>query len=235
MPRVAVEVAEELRFLLPRRHRTGAIELDVPSTETVGHVVQSDLGIPLCEAEPLLDGGPVDPRARLDRDARLTVRERPRPQPLRAGFLLDVHLGALARRLRLLGLDAAYSPDADDPELAARSGAEQRVLLTRDRALLFRGALADGALVRADGVDDQLAEVLDRFAPPLAPWTRCLRCGGPLAGASAAEVAPLLEPGTRRTYTEFSRCERCWRVYWRGAHGRRLEAIVDRAERRMTR
>jgi uncharacterized protein len=38
-----------------------------------------------------------------------------------------------------------------------------------------------------------------------------------------------LEPGTRRSYTEFSRCGSCDRVYWRGAHAGRLEAIVATA------
>jgi len=32
--------------------------------------------------------------------------------------VVDVHLGKLARRLRLIGLDTAYRPDANDAELA---------------------------------------------------------------------------------------------------------------------
>jgi uncharacterized protein with PIN domain len=87
----------------------------------------------------------------------------------------------------------------------------------------------DGALIRHDDVDGQLDDVLDRFDPDLAPWTRCLRCGSPLEDATAEEVAPLVEAGTRRTYRRFSRCTGCGRVYWRGAHGRRLEEIIDRA------
>ncbi len=44
-----------------------------------------------------------------------------RPQPVPAGgLLLDVGLGTPARRLRLLGLDAAWSDDAEDADLAAR-------------------------------------------------------------------------------------------------------------------
>jgi len=73
--------------------------------------------------------------------------------------------------------------------------------------------------------------VLSRFAPPLAPWTRCTACNGLLVPAAKADVAPQLEPGTRRTYDSFSRCGSCGRVYWRGAHGRRLQAKVDAATR----
>ena len=83
--------------------------------------------------------------------------------------------------MRLLGLDAEWSNDADDPELVARAVAADRVLLTQDRRLLMRRALRAGALVRGSRPDDQLADVLSRFAPPLAPLTRCTACGGALA------------------------------------------------------
>ena len=69
--------------------------------------------------------------------------------------------------------------------------------------------------------------MLDRFATPLAPWTRCTACNGLLSPARKADVEQLLPPGTRRTYQTFSRCGDCGRVYWRGAHSGRLEAIVD--------
>jgi uncharacterized protein len=232
MASVVVEVEPPLLPLIWRRERGDRVRRDAEATDTVAHVVQS-VGVPVSEVgDVLVDGGTV-PRAVLRAtrvgDARtLRIGPRKRPQYCAGGFLLDIHLGALARRMRLLGLDVEYGPDADDV-LAARSAAENRVLLTRDRGLLFRSAVFDGALVRHDAVDAQLDDVLDRFAPDLAPWTRCLRCGFPLEDAAADEVAPHLEPGTRRTYRQFSRCTGCGRVYWRGAHGRRLEAIIDRA------
>jgi uncharacterized protein with PIN domain len=159
----------------------------------------------------------------------LTVGARSRPQPNSGRFLLDVHLGTLARRMRLLGIDAAYEPDGDDSQLATRSATERRELLTRDRGLLFRKAVYDGALLRSGDVEVQLAEVLGRFAPRLAPWTRCLRCGALLAEVPATDVTDQLEPGTRRTYRSFSRCTSCGHVYWRGAHSERLESLVSRA------
>ena len=44
-----------------------------------------------------------------------------------------------------------------------------------------------------------------------------------------AEVEDLLRPGTRRTYDTFARCTVCGRPYWKGAHHRRLEAVVASA------
>ena len=144
-------------------------------------------------------------------------------------FVLDVHLGTLARRLRLVGVDTAYTNDADDDELIEQANASRRVLLTQDRGLLRRRALWLGAYVRGAIPDNQLRDVLDRFAPPLAPWTRCTACNGALAPASKADVGPLLPPGTRRTYQAFARCRACGHVYWRGAHSRQLQQVVDAA------
>ncbi len=125
----------------------------------------------------------------------------------------------------------AYANDAADDALVEQANAERRVLLTQDRGLLHRRQLWLGAYVRGARPDEQLADVLDRFAPPLAPWTRCLACNGPLSPAAKADVDPLLQPGTRRTYQAFSRCANCTQVYWRGAHSKRLEQIIDSAVR----
>jgi len=38
-----------------------------------------------------------------------------------------------------------------------------------------------------------------------------------------------VEPGTRRTATRFTRCLGCGRVYWRGAHARRLDDLIAAA------
>jgi uncharacterized protein with PIN domain len=244
MAHIRMEVDPALWFLLPPRRRCPRFRVDVPATDTLGHVVRM-VGIPPTEVGPLrLDGHPVGlgvrPTAGPEtasgapgHEPVLSVPARERPQPTRhhpPRFLLDVHLRPLARRLRLLGLDAAWEPDAEDTHLVARAVAEERILLTQDRGLLHRGALPEGALVRGNRADDQLADVLDRFAPPLAPWTRCLRCGAPLAEVRAEDVADRLPPRTRQAYQEFSRCTGCGHVYWRGAHAPRLDAIVARAQ-----
>ena len=145
--------------------------------------------------------------------------------------MLDVHLGTLARRLRLVGVDTAYANDAGDDALIEQANAGRRVLLTQDRGLLCRRKLWLGAYVRGARPDDQFRDVLDRFAPPLAPWTRCPACNGHLSPAAKGSVDPLLRHGTRASYQEFSRCQSCGQVYWRGAHSKRLEQIIDSAVR----
>jgi uncharacterized protein len=227
---VQVRVAPELAFLLPGRDRAArARRLGFDPDATIGHLVQA-AGVPLTEAGAIrLDGRPVTTTARPAAGGTIDVEAAPRPQAVPpGGFLVDVGLGALARRLRLLGLDASWSADAEDADLAARAVAERRMLLTQDRGLLKRRSLGrrGGALVRGAGTEHQLADVLDRFEVHVAPLTRCTACGAPLESVAKAEIADLLPDGTRRSYDDFSRCTSCGQVFWRGAHARRIDARV---------
>jgi uncharacterized protein with PIN domain len=229
-PEAEVYFPPELRLFLAPRHRGGRVRVACDGTSSLGHVVES-LGVPLPEVGHLaVNGQRVPPARRLGGDVADAGPPR-RPQRLPwPRFVLDVHLGTLARRLRLVGVDTAWANDTADDTLIEQANAGQRVLLTQDRGLLRR-RLWLGAYVRGARPDAQLADVLDRFAPPLAPWTRCTACNGPLAPASKADVEHLLLPGTRRTYQAFARCAACGRVYWRGAHSKRLEPIVQSAIR----
>ena len=226
---VRLRIHPSLRFLLPRRGRdSGDLDLPHDPTATVGHLVQS-AGVPLTEVGDLVVAGvSVSWQTRLREQDRLDVAVRARPQPLEgpALFLLDVHLGALTRRLRLLGVDAAYSKDADDDQLVEQAGREDRVLLSRDRGLLMRRALRRAAFVRGQHPDDQLADFMERFQPPLQPWSLCVVCGGTLLPVPKAQVADQLEPGTLRTVQQFSQCRSCGHVYWHGAHDARLQQVV---------
>ncbi|MFV0133952.1 Mut7-C RNAse domain-containing protein [Streptomyces sp. HMX87] len=232
-PEIRVEFAPELHLFVPQARRAGAARAATDGVSTLGHVVES-LGVPLTEVGALeVDGREVPPGHVPTGGESVTVRAVRRPQRVPGAelrFLLDVHLGTLARRLRLLGVDTAYeSTDIGDPALAARSAAERRVMLSRDQGLLRRRELWAGAFVYSTRPDDQVRDVLDRFAPELRPWTRCTACNGLLEEATKEEVADQLEGGTRRSYDVFAQCTDCGRAYWKGAHHEQLEAIVERA------
>ncbi|MER5446295.1 Mut7-C RNAse domain-containing protein [Streptomyces sp. NPDC002764] len=229
-PEIHVEFAPELALFVQRRpNRT----LVTDGVSSLGHAVES-AGVPLTEVGTLrVDGREVPVSYVPAAGDRVEVRTVERPQrvpgaPLR--FLLDVHLGTLARRLRLLGVDTAYeSTDIGDPALAALSAAEKRVMLSRDRGLLRRRELWAGAYVYSTRPEDQLRDVLDRFRPELRPWTRCTACNGLLKEATKEEVADQLHGGTQRSYDVFAQCRECGRAYWKGAHHEQLVAIVERA------
>ncbi|MEV0240354.1 Mut7-C RNAse domain-containing protein [Streptomyces sp. NPDC050674] len=232
-PEIHVEFAPELHVFVTRARRDGTVRAPTDGVSSLGHVIES-LGVPLTEVGPLVVDGREVPFSHVPAAGEaVTVRAVARPQqvpgaPLR--FLLDVHLGTLARRLRLLGVDTAYeSTDIGDPALAARSAAEQRVMLSRDRGLLRRRELWAGAFVYSTRPEEQLDDILDRFHPELRPWTRCTACNGLLREATKDEVADQLKHGTHATYDVFAQCAQCGRAYWKGAHHDQLEAIVERA------
>lgn len=217
--RLTLVVDPGLWVLLPAARRRPRSEVAWDGTSSLGHVVEA-AGVPLTEV------GAVT-RAEGSEEVHVSPVARPqRPDGWPGGFVLDVHLGALARRLRLLGLDTAWPEEAGDPALVERANAERRVLLTQDRGLLKRRALWAGAYVRGSDPDDQLTDVLDRFRPALRPWSRCTACNEVLVDATKAEVAHLLEPGTLRSQDTFARCPGCGRVYWPGAHTERLARVV---------
>ncbi|GAB3958852.1 Mut7-C RNAse domain-containing protein [Actinoallomurus acanthiterrae] len=229
-----LEIAAELRFFLPSASRGGAVAVVLDGTSSLGHLAQS-LGVPLPEVgEFTVDGRAVPPSYR-PRDGdlvRVSAVHRPQPLPVTPPrFTLDVHLGTLARRLRLVGVDTDYHNDIDDDALIDLANREKRILLTQDRGLLRRRKLWFGAYVRGSDPDEQFGDVLDRFAPPLAPWSRCTACNGLLAPVGKETIEHLLEPGTRRSYDDYARCGACGHLYWKGAHHDRLAAIVEAARR----
>lgn len=139
-------------------------------------------------------------------------------------FVLDVHLGRLAGYLRLVGIDTAYSNDADDGVLIARAHREVRTLLTRDTGLLKRASVLDAALVYATDPRRQLREVLDRFElhPRLEPFSRCANCNGIVEAADAAAAGAHVPPRVLAACERFKRRPDCRRFDWRGTHESRL-------------
>ena len=140
-------------------------------------------------------------------------------------FVLDVHLGKLARRLRLLGFDTLYRNDFTDTELLRLAIEQERILLTRDLGILKHRHLAQGTLVRSDYVDEQVRQVLARYQlhSQIRPWLRCMICNGLIKTVTKAEVVHRLEPKTRRYYEEFRRCTGCRQLYWKGSHHEKIE------------
>jgi hypothetical protein len=231
---------EELNDFLPRHLRKRSFVHPFSGTPTVKDAVES-LGVPHTAIDVILvDGESVGFDRRLRGGERVAVYPvferfdvkgltRLRPEPLRdPKFIADVHLGKLARYLRLLGLDTVYERGLDDAEIAERARAEHRIVLTRDRGLLKRKIVTHGHAVRSHHADAQLLEVVEAFdlRDRIAPFTRCLQCNGTLRGVEKAAVEPLLPPHTRETYDRYLQCADCGSLYWPGAHSRRLASIV---------
>jgi uncharacterized protein with PIN domain len=84
-----------------------------------------------------------------------------RPAPLRVTrFIVDVHLGTLARYLRLLGFDTLWRNDLDDEFIITAAREQQRIILTRDKGILKDGRVTHGYWLRATDPLSQVEEVV---------------------------------------------------------------------------
>jgi uncharacterized protein with PIN domain len=162
----------------------------------------------------------------LDITPELRVRASPLRDPC---FVLDVHLGKLAAYMRMLGFDTVYRNCLGDAALARISAEQHRILLTRDRGLLKRGAVTHGYWLRETGSRAQLAEIVHRFdlARLVRPFTRCMACNGVLQMVEKDSVRAELPPRVAETFEEFRRCPDCHRVYWQGSHYRRMQDWIE--------
>lgn len=145
-------------------------------------------------------------------------------------FVLDVHLGTLARSLRMLGFDTCYEHDLHDKDIAAMAEAEARIVLTRDIGLLKHKAIRQGYWLRSQQREEQLAEVLRRFQllGQVNPFVRCLVCNGQIEEVAKETVLARLPPKTQLYFHEFYQCTSCFRVYWKGSHYERMQELMER-------
>ncbi len=111
----------------------------------------------------------------------ITAIVRLREKSLRnTAFIVDVNLGKLARRLRLLGFDSAYPNSNTDQQIVDLTVNEKRIVLTQNRRLLFSKAVTHGYWIRSAELGTQVQEILDRFdlRIQVKPLTRCPDCNG---------------------------------------------------------
>jgi uncharacterized protein with PIN domain len=124
--------------------------------------------------------------------------------------VLDVHLGKLARALRMLGFDTHYENTLDDKTIAKVAVSESRVVLTRDVGLLKQKAIQRGYWLRSQQTPEQLREVMDYFNlhGAFRPFTRCIACNGSIVPVSKENILAELPPKTRLYFNDFfnARC-----------------------------
>ena len=153
-----------------------------------------------------------------------------RDEPLReTRFVLDCHLGRLARYLRQFGFDTLYRNDYSDDDLAEISSTQHRILLTRDRNLLKRSIITHAYFIRDHDPRKQLDEVIRRFdlKNRIIPFGRCTRCNGIVEEVDKTAIEDRLEPKTRKYFDTFWQCSSCGQIYWEGSHVKHMLELTD--------
>ncbi|MFQ5450426.1 MAG: Mut7-C RNAse domain-containing protein [Nitrospinaceae bacterium] len=246
MPVCHLRFYEELNDFLPPEKRKTRFAWRVEHPSTIREVIES-LGVPVQEVDLILaNGESVDFSYRpAGNDAisvypmfeSLDISEVTRlpSRPLRVvRFVLDVHLGKLARYLRMLGFDSLYRNTASGPEIIRLMQAERRIILTRDSQLSRQKTVTHGYWVRADHPRSQAAEIVRRFdlGNSLRPFSRCIVCNGLVAGVEKRTILPRLPHGIRQAYEVFHQCGECGRIYWNGSHARRMAKLIEEIRQR---
>ncbi len=227
-------------FLPPDRRRRPVV-YDFSGNPAVKDAIEA-LGVPHPEVDLIVTGGrSVGFDHRITPGERLAVSpafasldlaglRRLQPPPARRPeFVLDVHLGKLARDLRMLGFDCLYRNDYADREIIRISLRDDRTILTRDRGLLKNSLVRRGRWIRSEQPEDQVREVLEWFdlRRKVSPFSRCMACNGSLEDVSREEVLDRLPPRTRKEHDRFRICRGCGKVYWPGSHHRAMTGLIS--------
>ncbi len=127
-----------------------------------------------------------------------------------------------------MGFDTAAAAAPSEPAVARQAVREDRVLLSRGRAVLKRREIRRGMLILPDRADDQAVAVLRRFvlAARIAPYSRCARCNGRVVPVAKEKVAARIPPRTAAWLDEYYLCETCGQLYWEGTHVERLRVRI---------
>ncbi|MFO8234162.1 MAG: Mut7-C RNAse domain-containing protein [Bacteroidales bacterium] len=232
---------EELNDFIPSNQDKGDRSHFFYGSPKVKHVIES-FGIPHTEVDLILvNDNPVSFDYTIKHNDRIAVYPKFETldisevtklnnSPLRVTkFILDVHLGKLARYLRLLGFDSLYSNDLGDDTIINISEKEHRIILTRDKGILKNNKVTHGYYLRSDNPTDQLQEVIKRFYldKNLKIFSRCMECNGDIVAISKEDIQPELLPGTIQYYNEFFQCKTCRKIYWKGSHYQNMINFIE--------
>jgi hypothetical protein len=223
---------EELNDFLPGEKVKVEFSNKFRGNVSVKDMIQS-FGVPHTEVDLILvNGNSVNFEYILQDTDRLSVYpvyesfdisdiQRLRPAPLRnPKFILDVHLGKLARLLRMTGFDTLYKNSYSDEEIIEISVNQKRTILTRDVGILKRNNVERGYWVRNTDPGKQILEIIDRFqlSGLIDGFTRCITCNGSLAKIVKENFKDDIPVNAYNTYKDFYNCESCGKIYWKGSH-----------------
>jgi uncharacterized protein len=231
---------EELNYFIDKKQYKKEIEFEYRKNRTVKNIIEA-FGVPHTEVDLVLVNSKsvsfdyvVKDRERISvypvyESFNIKEVSKVRPFPLRKlKFILDVHLGRLAKFLRLCGFDTLYRNDFSDDEIACISVNEKRIILTRDRALLKRKKVTHGYYVRSQNVVEQLKEIIRRFQleNEIREFSLCPECNSKIVTAEKEKIKNQVPEYIYKKYDQFKYCSKCKKVYWKGSHWINIKKVI---------
>jgi len=141
-------------------------------------------------------------------------------------FLCDQMLGTLAKWLRIYGFDTFYvKREMDDSEILKISKKENRVLITKDKELIYNARREQIRVIELQEVnlDNQIKNILENVKfQKTSVLTRCLICNGLLSKIDKKDVKNKAPPKVFENHKDFLFCNTCKKVYWKGTHYKKM-------------
>ena len=240
--KAAFRFYEELNDFLPEDKRKIRFIHKFADRASVKDMIES-LGVPHSEIDMILVNGNSVDFGHIVEDGDdisvypvfesldITDIQHLRNKPLREPkFVADVHLGSLAKYMRMLGFDVSYKNNFTDEEIIEISLNENRTILTRDRGLLKNNRITHGYWIRNEVTEQQVKEVIKRFdlKNDIHEFLRCLECNNILEPVEKGDIEKRLPPKVKDWHNEFWYCSSCDRIYWRGTHFEKMTKFIER-------
>lgn len=147
---------------------------------------------------------------------------------MEARFIADVHLGKLARLLRLLGFDTVYKNNYTLEQLLKISTDQERILLSRNQSI-SKQTSSKIFIVSSENPFVQMKQLVDYFdlKNQFLPFSKCIACNGILEQVSKKNIIALLEERTSKYYNDFWQCKDCKHIYWKGSYYEKMLKTIE--------
>jgi uncharacterized protein with PIN domain len=148
-------------------------------------------------------------------------------------FIADVHLGKLAKLLRMLGFDTLYNNSLTNSELKSVALEQGRMLLSRNASINNYKTQLQSFYISYEHPELQLQQVMQHFnlTKQIHPFTRCIICNGILQPIAKEDILLQLPQNTIQYFNEFWQCNNCKRIYWKGSHYEHMSQLIEKIMR----
>ena len=242
MKKAYLRFYEELNDFLSHAKRKKRFQIVFTSSPSIKDVIEAQ-GVPHTEVDLILINGKSKRFTfQLKGEENISVYpvfesfditgiQKLRPKPLRRPkFVLDVHLGTLAKYMRMLGFDIKYQNNYADSQIIDISLHERRAILTRDLGILKQGRVTRGYWVRNTKPVQQIEEIVERFhlKNEIKEFSRCMECNSILKSIEKDKVVDRIPLKVKAYHNEFYSCKKCDKIYWKGTHYDKMKILIEK-------
>ena len=151
-------------------------------------------------------------------------------------FLVDGMLGKIAKKLRIFGFDTEYNSNIDDNIIIKKSIEENRIVLTKDKALYKRCVKLNipCLLIESENELENLIFIMKEIDiknifTVTNDFTRCTICNGRLSKAAKSQISLETNKIPKKILEiidVFFYCSNCQKPYWNGTHIREINNLI---------